>query len=164
MALIKNHQLMEDPYTRVSAGEPWPDSGALLVGLDQWQEEKPALLARNQDLGLILQSDQHPELIVDDLEHLQLVALEFPVFRDGRAFSYARLLRRFGFKGEIRAIGDVLLDQLHYMQRVGFDAFDITAADPLAAYKQASQEFGVWYQPAADGRPWASGLRTSGSD
>ena len=73
-----------------------------------------------------MHSDQSPELIADDVQRFALVALEFPKFRDGRAYSYARLLReRYGFKGELRAVGDVLLEQLFFMLRTGFDAFEL---------------------------------------
>ncbi len=89
-----------------------------------------------------------------------MIALEFPAFKDGRAYSHARLLReRFGFQGELRAVGDVLLEQLHFMQRVGFDAFEIDSADPLGDYQTAVADFSVWYQPATDSRPTAVDLR-----
>jgi uncharacterized protein (DUF934 family) len=107
-----------------------------------------------------LRSDQSPELIAEDLPHLQLVALEFPAFRDGRAYSYARILReRYGFKGEVRAVGDVLMEQLHFMLRTGFDAFEIKGKDPLTEFRTAMRDFSVWYQPAADGRRTAVQLR-----
>ena len=90
----------------------------------------------------------------------RVVALEFPKFRDGRAYSYARLLReRYGFKGELRAVGEVLLEQLFFMLRTGFDAFEIESADPLEDYRTALADFSVWYQPTADGRPTAMQLR-----
>ena len=89
-----------------------------------------------------------------------MVALEFPVFRDGRAYSYARLLReQYGFPGEIRAVGDVLLEQLHFMERTGFDAFEFHSDDPLRDIEIAASDFDVWYQPAADGRKTAVQLR-----
>ena len=89
--------------------------------------------------------------MVADLPRLELVALEFPKFSDGRALSQARLLReRYGYRGEIRAMGDVLRDQLFFMTRCGFDAFeprpDRSLEDALAAF----DEFSASYQPAAD--------------
>jgi uncharacterized protein (DUF934 family) len=111
-------------------------------------------------LGVRLRSDQSPELIAADLPQLRLVALEFPAFRDGRAYSYARILReRYGFTGEIRAVGDVLMEQLHFMLRTGFNAFEITGLDPLKEYRTAMQDFTVWYQPTGDGRRTAVQLR-----
>ncbi|SVE02565.1 uncharacterized protein METZ01_LOCUS455419, partial [marine metagenome] len=80
--------------------------------------------------------------------------------RDGRAYSYARLLReRYKFTGELRAVGDVLLEQLHYMHRVGFNSFNLDSEQPLEEWKTAVGEFTVWYQPTADGRPTATELR-----
>ena len=88
------------------------------------------------------------------------MALEFPKFGDGRAFSYARLLReRYGFTGEVRAVGEVLYDQLVFMHRCGFDAFEIAADDAAGRWLQALGEISVWYQPTADGRPSAMSLR-----
>jgi len=118
------------------------------------------LVARGAPLGIRLHSDQSPELIAADVQRFALIALEFPKFRDGRSYSYARLLReRYGFKGELRAVGEVLLEQLFFMLRVGFDAFDIQSADPLKDYRTALADFSVWYQPTADGRKTAMQLR-----
>jgi uncharacterized protein (DUF934 family) len=118
------------------------------------------LLARKAPVGVRLKSDQSPELIAADLERLALVALEFPKFRDGRAYSHARILReRYGFRGELRAVGDVLMEQLHFMLRTGFNAFEIAGPDPLEQYRTAKAEFSVWYQPTGDGRPTAINLR-----
>ena len=92
-----------------------------------------------------------------------MIALEFPKFRDGRAYSYARLLReRYGFKGELRAVGEVLMEQVFFMVRTGFNAFDLQQSpDPVAAFQTALQDFTVWYQPTGDGRPTAMQLRHS---
>jgi uncharacterized protein (DUF934 family) len=160
MALIKNGELVESSFVDVSGATEIPAAGSVIVGFEQWQAQRTALLARGAPLGIRLHSDQSPELVAADLEHFALVALEFPKFRDGRAYSYARLLReRYGFKGELRAVGDVLLEQLFFMLRTGFDAFELTSADPLRDYRIALADFSVWYQPTADGRPTAMQLR-----
>jgi uncharacterized protein (DUF934 family) len=160
MALIKNGELVESSFVDVSGASEIPAAGGVIVSLEQWQAQRAALLARGTPLGIRLHSDQSPELVAADLEHFALVALEFPKFRDGRAYSYARLVReRYGFKGELRAVGDVLLEQLFFMLRTGFDAFELTSADPLRDYKIALADFSVWYQPTADGRPTAMQLR-----
>lgn len=160
MALIKNGELVESSFVDVSGASEIPATGGVLVSFEQWQAQRAALLARGTPLGVRLHSDQSPELVAADLEHFALVALEFPKFRDGRAYSYARLLReRYGFKGELRAVGDVLLEQLFFMLRTGFDAFELVSADPLHDYQIALADFSVWYQPAADGRPTAMQLR-----
>jgi uncharacterized protein (DUF934 family) len=99
-----------------------------------------------------MKSNQPPALIADDLDRFDLIALEFPTLQDGRAFSYARLLReRHGFKGDIRAVGDVFKDQLYFMQRCGFSSFELPAGrDPEDAMK-ALKSFSVVYVSSADG-------------
>jgi uncharacterized protein (DUF934 family) len=160
MALIKNGELVDSSFIDASGASEIPATGAVIVSLEQWQAQRRALLARGTPLGIRLHSDQSPELVAPDLEHFALVALEFPKFRDGRAYSYARLLReRYGFEGELRAVGDVLLEQLFFMLRTGFDAFELASADPLRDYQVALADFSVWYQPTADGRPTAMQLR-----
>jgi uncharacterized protein (DUF934 family) len=160
MALIKNHELTPDTYTRIAGDAELPDQGGVLVDLQRWQDDWQSLGRRGSPVGVWLTSDQHPEIIADDLDQIDLVALEFPSFRDGRAYSYARLLRdRYGFSGELRAVGDVLPDQLLYMHRVGFDAFELAGQDPLSDYQTALEEFDVFYQPAADARATALRLR-----
>jgi uncharacterized protein (DUF934 family) len=160
MAQIKNNSIAEDPFVAVAEGDAPPPTGPVLVHLADWQAKRAELLGRGTPLGVWLKSDESPELIADDLANLELVALEFPVFRDGRAYSYARILReRFGYRGEVRAVGEVLMEQLHFMLRTGFDAFELDGDDPLAAYKQAIGEFTVWYQPTGDGRQTAVQIR-----
>jgi uncharacterized protein (DUF934 family) len=161
MSLIKQGTLTADPFVDASGAEAIPPSGPVIVSLAQWQAQRDALLARGTPLGIRLHSDQSPEVIASDVEHFALVALEFPKFRDGRAYSYARLLReRYGFKGELRAVGDVLMEQLFFMVRTGFDAFDLQQSpDPVAAFETALKDFTVWYQPTGDGRATAMQLR-----
>ena len=161
MALIKNGELVDELVRRCergrgdSAGRAGHRQPRAVAGAP-----RRALLARGTPLGIRLHSDQSPELIAADVPHFAVVALEFPKFRDGRAYSYARLLReRYGFKGELRAVGDVLLEQLFFMLRTGFDAFELESADPLGDYRTALADFSVWYQPTADGRPTAMQLR-----
>lgn len=163
MTLIKDHAVVTDPFTFVEGDGELPAAGGVLVDLERWQSSREALLHRAAPLGIRLKSDESPELIADDLAALSLVALEFPAFRDGRAYSYARILReRYGFEGEVRAVGDVLMEQLHFMLRTGFDAFELTGDDPLADYETALADFSVWYQPTGDGRRTAVQLRHAG--
>jgi uncharacterized protein (DUF934 family) len=163
MALIRNGSLADDPFVAVGDDDDLPQAGAVLVSLARWQNARAALIARSDPLGVRLASDESPELIAEDLDRLALVALEFPKFRDGRAYTYARMLReRFGFAGEVRAVGDVLMEQLHFMLRTGFDAFEMEGDDPLTQFETAKAEFSVWYQPTGDGRPTATQLRHTG--
>jgi uncharacterized protein (DUF934 family) len=160
MALVKNGELVTSPFIDASGLDAIPSTGSVIVSLDQWKAHRDELTRRGTPLGIRLHSDQPPELIAEDLARFAVVALEFPKFRDGRAYSYARLLReRYGFTGELRAVGEVLLEQLFFMLRTGFDAFEIQSADPLKDYQTALADFSVWYQPTADGRPTAMQLR-----
>lgn len=160
MALISNGVETVSPFRDVTAAPEIPASGSIIVSLDQWLANLDALIARRDPIGIRLRSDQHPEIIADDLDHFAVIALEFPVFKDGRAYTYARLLReRWGFRGELRAVGDVLLEQLHFMQRVGFDAFEIQAEGAAEQWRTASAEFSAWYQATGDGRRPARELR-----
>lgn len=160
MPLIKDDQLIEDPWVNVVNGDVLPIEESIIVELERWQEARQELMARNGRLGIRLRSDQPPALIAEDLAHFDLVALEFPVFKDGRAFSYARLLReRYGFDGELRAVGQVLRDQLLFMRRCGFDSLEVADETVLDAWHQAKREISVFYQPATDRRPWVAQLR-----
>jgi uncharacterized protein (DUF934 family) len=160
MALIRNGKLVDDIYLDARTLDPVPVDRPVIVSLPQWQTHRDALLAGKQPLGIRLQSDQPPALLAADLGRFAVVALEFPRFRDGRAYTHARMLReRLGFGGELRAVGNVLQEQLNYMQRCGFDTLDITAADPLAAWQAIENDHTVWYQATGDGRPRALELR-----
>lgn len=154
MPLIKDGAFADDPWVRVTDdASSVPDDGAIIVGLERWQEGREQLLKRNTPLGVLLKAGQEPKELLADLERLQLVALEFPAFKDGRAYSYARLLReRYGFKGEIRAVGEVLQDQFLFMQRCGIDAFEVSDRASLDDWEQAIGEFSAFYQPGADDR------------
>ncbi|MFQ5634030.1 MAG: DUF934 domain-containing protein [Gammaproteobacteria bacterium] len=160
-ALVVDRQVVGDPYRRVADGAALPGHGAVLVSLSTWQEHRSTLLQRGAPVGVVLMSDEHPQAIAEAVGQLQLIALEFPCFGDGRAYSYARLIRdRYGFTGELRAVGEVLLEQLHYMERVGFNAFETDSDDPLTEFDVATRDFSVWYQPSADRRAWAARLRS----
>jgi len=156
MPLIKEGAVAKERWRRLADDEPLPDDGAVLVSLERWQRDERALLAHAGPLGVRLKAGQHPEAIAAHVGRLALVALEFPKFTDGRAYSYARLLReRYGYKGELRAVGQVLRDQLLFMHRCGFDAYEIARADAAEAWRKALAEISVFYQPMGDGRAHA---------
>lgn len=142
-----------DRFTRVGDEEALPSTGAILVSLGRFEQEKDALLARDGELGVWLASSETPHALAPHLDQIELVAIDFPVFGDGRGFSSARLLReRFGYQGEVRAIGDVLAEQLSYMIRSGFDAFDMQSDRALEEFNSVVGEVRVVYQPTGDGR------------
>jgi uncharacterized protein (DUF934 family) len=160
MPLIKDGKVVKDSWAEVAPGAPLPDADALLVPYETWKDHREALMKRNGRLGVRLAADQPPQLIAGDLDRLDLVALEFPTFRDGRAYSYARLLReRYGFKKELRAVGDVLRDQFRFMHRCGFDAYAVADEKQAAAWARALSEISVVYQPSTDRRRPISTLR-----
>ena len=149
-----------DSYAPV-ADAALPD-GAVLVSLERFQKDRDALLARNTPIGVLLKASESPEKLGGDINRLSLVALEFPVFRDGRAFSWARMLRtRLGFTGEIRAVGDFLFDQINYQHRVGFDAWVVPDTFKLEDFARALGEMTNVYQPSSDGKKTIRELRAS---
>ncbi len=150
MSLIKNNEFVDNVFARVADGET-PTDGAILVSLKRWQADRDALMARNAPLGLALTADQSPEALGADVHHFAVIELEFPKFRDGRGYSWARLLRqRLGYKGEIRATGDVLRDQWLFMSRCGIDAFEVRPGTRLEDFRAALNEQTVFYQPSTD--------------
>ncbi len=160
MPLLKDGRIVDDVWTPLSDDAALTPEGDLIVSLERWQAERDGLLARNGRLGLRLKSDQSPAGIAEDLAHFDIIALEFPRFGDGRAYSSARLLReRYGFTGELRAVGNVLRDQLFFMMRCGFDSFEVASDKAAEAWQEAISEIALWYQPTADGRTSAGVLR-----
>src|SRR5262249_13837981 len=114
---------------------------------------EPGLLRRAAPTGVIWPNDRRVSELAPHLDRLALIALVFPVFKDGRAFSQARILReQYGFFGELRATGQVLRDQFLFMLRAGFDAFEVTKDADAAAFAEAARRYSVFYQPTADGR------------
>ncbi len=160
MPLIKADAFAPDPWLSLGDEEALPEGAPAIVSLERWQSERETLVTRNAPLGIRLRSDQPPGPIAEDLDRFQVIALEFPKFGDGRAYSYARLLReRYGFRGELRAVGNVLRDQALFMLRCGFDAFEVAEGTPLEGWRESLAEISVFYQPTADGRSPAHALR-----
>lgn len=157
--LIKDGAFAEDVYARVADDAALPE-GAVLVSLSRFKKEREALLARNTPIGVQLQASENPEMLGADVNHFSLIALEFPKFRDGRAFSWARMLRtRLGFTGEIRAVGDFLYDQVNYQHRVGFDAWQVPDSFTIEMFNRALTEMTNVYQPSTDGKKTIRQLR-----
>ncbi len=160
MPLLKNGAIADDPYTRVEGDDALPAEGAVLVDLARWESERDALIRRDGEVGVWLTSSETPAAIAEDLPHLAVVALEFPAFTDGRAYSSARLLReRYAYEGEVRAVGDVLIEQLHFMDRAGFSSFEFSSDQPEEDWITAQSDMKIWYQPTGDERPTATQLR-----
>ena len=157
--LIKGGRLAPDNWQRLEAADgrwlrtgedgllpDFPEDVDLLVPLAIWRARKDDLLARRGRNGVRLEPHEGPEQIAADIERLALVAVNFPKFGDGRGYSTARLLReRYGYRDELRAVGDVLRDQLLFLARSGFDAFELREdQEPhaaLAAFGELSEQY-----------------------
>lgn len=135
--------------------EPLP-AGPALVSLARWCAEHP-VSSRGAALGVVMANYEDVSAVIPYLSEIPVIALEFPAFPDGRAYSQARLLReRYRYRGELRAVGAVVLDQLQLMARCGFDAFEIQDEVSSESAQAAFQTFSVSYQPdlSLPGSPW----------
>lgn len=152
MRIIKDRRIVEDQWQFVKPGEDgtFPDIqpyGDIVVPLNYWLVKRDELIARKGRVGIWLESHQEPELLAHDIDWLPLIAVSFPAFSDGRGYSLGRLLReRYRFKGELRAIGDVLRDQIFYLHRCGFNAFAVRADKKIDDALDAFNDFSDAYQ------------------
>lgn len=150
MQIIRDRVIVDDDFVHVPAGAELPAGGKPIVTLAHYVQDREALLARYPALGVRITSDKLPSDI-PELARLALVAIEFPRFTDGRGYSIARMVRdRHGFRAELRAVGWVLRDQLFYLERCGFNAFELQPGKPLESALEAFGELSVTYQAAVD--------------
>jgi len=146
------YELVEDPFTEVSDDREIPP-GDVIISLARFQENGDRLLSEGRSVGVRLESHEDVEPLAYDLPRLAVVALAFPKFGDGRAYSAARLLReRYGFAGEVRAVGDVLREQAGFMVRCGFDAFEPADGSSPDDWAQAANRYRHVYQRGVDAR------------
>ncbi len=153
--LIKNGAVIDDGWQVLrEISEGGLPNGKIIVPLNYWLEHRDSLRARG-DVGVWLASDQPPTPLADDLAQLPVIAIDFPLFTDGRGFSYGRTLREhFGYKGEVRAIGQFIRDQLYYLKRCGFDAFALETSAPEQALESLN-DFSTSYSASIDQpMPW----------
>lgn len=151
--IIVGREIVVDAWTHVADDAPVPPEGDVIIGRDRWLAEADALAGRAGQIGVRYRSDQDPSADAEALKGVPLVALDFPKFADGRAYSYAhRLRKRHGYTGQIRATGDVLRDQILYMWRCGFDAFEVRADKSIEDALAAFDEFTVEYQASPPNR------------
>ncbi len=163
MALWRKGGFAEDIFTTVADGDALPASGAIVVSAPRWRAEREALIGRADPVGVSIAAGKDAVDQLTEAAGRPLVVLNFAKFADGRAFSYAELLReRFGFTGELRAGGDVLLDEIPLMLRCGFDSFEIANEPTLRALRRGHlPAASLFYQPSvapheapAGTRPW----------
>ena len=153
MPLVKQGRLTTDPFVHVADGAELPGDGAVLVSAERFLADPEALLRRAGKVGVIWPNNRDIDELVPYLGKIATVALVFPTFRDGRAYSQARLLReRYGYDGELRATGQILRDQFVFMTRAGFDAFEVKKDADADAFAATMQRYSVFYQPTGDGR------------
>jgi len=152
MALIRNREVVDhDPWINIVDDETVPHDADVIVSLTRWQRDHVGLVQRTGRSGVRVGSGDELDGLIQHLSDISLVALEFPSFKDGRGYSKARLLReRYHFQGELRAVGNVLPDQLFYMARCGINAFEVQAGKSLDQALAAFGEYTVTYQAAAD--------------
>lgn len=160
MPLLKQGHVVEDIWVKVEDGGYLPDDRPALISHARWEAERDTLQKRNAPLGILLPNTADILAFGPEAGRFGVIALQFPKFSDGRAYSQARLLReRFGYRGELRATGNVLRDQLLHMHRAGFDAFEIPRDDAAEVFAKALASLSVFYQPTGDGRVTARDLR-----
>jgi uncharacterized protein (DUF934 family) len=148
MPLIEDGRPAEDSWTSVPDGEPVPGDIPAIISFERWQAERDSFAGRNTKLGVRLKGGTLAPAIAEDLDRFALVAVEFPKFRDGRGFSTARELReRYGYEGEIRAVGHVLPDQYLFLKRTGFTSVEAPEGTNLDSWANALSEVSVVYQP-----------------
>ncbi len=153
MRLVKGDEVVEDRYVRVLDDAPIPDGVPVIVTAQRFLSDAAELVARGAPVGVLWPNDRRVAELEPWLRDLSLIALVFPKFRDGRAYSQARLLReRYNYRGELRATGDVLRDQFQFLVRAGFDSFEVKKAADAEVFAKAAARFSVFYQPSADGR------------
>lgn len=163
MPLIREGASVADDFVRVADDEAIPAAGGVIVTAVRLMTEAEVLSRRADPVGVIWPNSRNLQDLASHLQWLSLVALVFPSFRDGRAYSQARILREnLGFKGELRATGQVLRDQFLFMIRAGFSALEVSKESDAAVFPDVLRRYSVFYQPTADGRITAFGARRGG--
>ncbi len=149
--LLKDGQVTDNTWTLVAEDAAELPAGDILVPLNLWQQQGSELAQHGGTVGVWLVGNEEIETVAELLIKAPVVAIQFPKFVDGRGFSMARLLReRYGYQGEIRAIGEIIRDQLYLLQRCGFNAFEFGAEVDLAEARKSLADFSDAYQVAVD--------------
>ena len=161
MPLIRDGRIVEDAYVKVLDDSPIPENAAVLVPAARYLADAAEFARRAGPTGVLWPNHRRVSELAPHLDRIALVALHFPKFRDGRAYSQARQLReRYAFAGELRATGDVLRDQFLFMLRAGFDSLEVAKEKDALAFADAARRYSVFYQPPPSRlspslRPWA---------
>jgi uncharacterized protein (DUF934 family) len=157
MPLIRNGRVAEDRYIGVLDDAPIPDGVPVIVPAARFLADAEDILRRDAPTGVLWPNNRRVSELAPYLDRLRLVVLTFPNFKDGRGYSQARLLReRYGFRGELRATGQILRDQFLFLVRAGFDALDVVKSQDAAVFAATLARYSVFYQAAGEGRPAAA--------
>lgn len=150
--IIKGMSVVSDPWQRLELGGDGslpavPETGDIIVPLALWQSRREELIGRHGRLGVWLDSNEEPAAIAEDLRLFGVIAVKFPKVTDGRGYSIAFQLReRYGWKGELRAFGDIWRDQLFFLASCGFNAFALRESEDPRQALAAFSEFSETYQ------------------
>lgn len=143
--LVNNGEITENHWTHLTT-EDIPDDGCITLPMQRWLKEQSQITARNFPSGVRLSPDCEFTQIYEHLDNLELIVIEFPVLADGRVFSFSKLLRRQGYQGEIRAIGNFVTDQMFYMQKIGVNSFELPDDTSTQDIEDTLNRFSVSYQ------------------
>ena len=153
MQVIKDRSIIDDDWSLIRDIEdssPIPE-GDVILPLAFWQANRDQLLKTKKKHAIWIDGSIETESLLDDIEFFSVIALDFPIFKDGRSYSHARLLReRYNYKGELRAVGDILQDQLFFMERCGINSFQIREDKNIEEALNGFKIFSDRYQAAAD--------------
>ena len=153
MPLIKNGRVIADRYVHVLDDAPLPEGVPVIVPAARFLADAAEILQRDASVGVTWPNNRRIAELAPYLDRLALVALGFPTFKDGRAYSQARILReQLKYRGELRATGQVLRDQFLFMQRAGFNSFEVKKDADAKAFAETLKRYSVFYQPTGDGR------------
>ena len=146
--ILKGEQLVTDDWHFLGADEPLPNlEQSLVFPFSRWRDEHEQCISHPGDKGVALANTDCVTQLVSDLDQLQLICIDFPSAVDGRGYSQARILReRYGYENELRAVGEVLVDQLFLLQRCGFNAFALQADQTACQASKYLNPFSFYYQ------------------
>lgn len=146
MPLLKNNSFVNDAWVTLADDQPIEDGARVIVSLDRLQKDWDVLAKHTGLLGVSVANTAKAQDLVPYFSRLGMIVLAFPAFTDGRSYSLARQLRLDGYRGELRATGNILPDQLQFMLQVGIDSFDVSDRFPLEAWQHAAKLMGLTYQ------------------
>jgi uncharacterized protein (DUF934 family) len=153
-AILRRREIVADDWTVVEDGraDPGIAGGKVIVTLARWRAEREALLAGHTAVGVLVPNTADIEAVYGEIADRPLIALQFPTFTDGRALSQAVVLRkRLSYRGELRAVGDIIRDLVFWLGRCGFESIVPRKDQNLESCRAALDEINVAYQAAADG-------------